>query len=299
MELKRMQFTGSVWRPPYEANSLLLQATIGCSHHKCKFCSLYKDTQFRVASREEVERNLEIAQLYQPKARRVFLTGANPFVLSFEKLKILATLIKIYLPEVQNIGCFARISDIKRKTIEQLMELRQLGYDRISIGTESGDDITLSQMNKGYSVMDIVEQCRKLENAGIEYNFTYLIGLAGKGQGERNAINTADTFSLLHPYIINVLSLTVFPDTVLYEEIGTGTFVEASEYERIEEMEMFIERFQPSNCVHLLANTVSNPIPFIGVLPKERERILKEIQSIKNNFREEDLRDYRKRIKSL
>ena len=179
------------------------------------------------------------------------------------------------------------------------MELRQLGYDRISIGTESGDDITLSQMNKGYSVMDIVEQCRKLENAGIEYNFTYLIGLAGKGQGERNAINTADTFSLLHPYIINVLSLTVFPDTVLYEEIGTGKFVEASEYERIEEMEMFIERFQPSNCVHLLANTVSNPIPFIGVLPKERERILKEIQSIKNNFREEDLRDYRKRIKSL
>ena len=129
--------------------------------------------------------------------------------------------------------------------------------------------------------------------------YTYLIGLAGKGQGERNAINTADTFSLLHPYIINVLSLTVFPDTVLYEEIGTGTFVEASEYERIEEMEMFIERFQPSNCVHLLANTVSNPIPFIGVLPKERERILKEIQSIKNNFREEDLRDYRKRIKSL
>ena len=109
----------------------------------------------------------------------------------------------------------------------------------------------------------------------------------------------ADTFSLLHPYIISVLSLTVFPDTVLYEEIGTGTFVEASEYERIEEMEMFIERFQPSNCVHLLANTVSNPIPFIGVLPKERERILKEIQSIKNNFREEDLRDYRKRIKSL
>lgn len=149
MELKRMQFTGSVWRPPYEANSLLLQATIGCSHHRCKFCSLYKDTQFRVASREEVERNLEIAQLYQPKARRVFLTGANPFVFSFEKLKILATLIKIYLPEVQNIGCFARISDIKQKTIEQLMELRQLGYDRISIGTESGDDITLSQMNKG------------------------------------------------------------------------------------------------------------------------------------------------------
>lgn len=88
MELKRMQFTGSVWRPPYEANSLLLQATIGCSHHRCKFCSLYKDTQFRVASREEVERNLEIAQLYQLKARRVFLTGANPFVFSFEKLKI-------------------------------------------------------------------------------------------------------------------------------------------------------------------------------------------------------------------
>lgn len=108
-----------------------------------------------------------------------------------------------------------------------------------------------------------------MENAGIEYNFTYLIGLAGKGQGERNAINTADTFSLLHPYIINVLSLTVFPDTVLYEEIGTGTFVEASEYERIEEMEMFIERFQPSNCVHLLAILYLIPYLLLEFYPKK------------------------------
>ena len=163
MEL--LHFTGQVWRPPYEASSQLLQVTAGCTHNKCKFCSLYHGTKFRLSPITEVEEDLKVIQSYQPKARRVFLTGANPFVLSYNRLLDLGLLIRKYLRHCESIGMFARISDIKPKTVEELKNLRHLGFDGISIGTESGDDNTLAVMNKGYTANDIIEQC----SIGIDY----------------------------------------------------------------------------------------------------------------------------------
>ena len=197
--MKLLHFTGQVWRPPYESSSQLLQVTAGCTHNKCKFCSLYHGTKFRLSPITEVEEDLKVIQSYQPKARRVFLTGANPFVLSYNRLLDLGLLIRKYLRHCESIGMFARISDIKPKTVEELKNLRHLGFDGISIGTESGDDNTLAAMNKGYTANDIIEQCKKLEDANIRYNLVYLTGLAGKGKGERNAINTANVFNQLHP----------------------------------------------------------------------------------------------------
>ncbi len=209
MEL--LHFTGQVWRPPYEASSQLLQVTAGCTHNKCKFCSLYHGTKFRLSPITEVEEDLKVIQSYQPKARRVFLTGANPFVLSYNRLLDLGLLIRKYLRHCESIGMFARISDIKPKTVEELKNLRHLGFDGISIGTESGDDNTLAVMNKGYTANDIIEQCKKLEEANIRYNLVYLTGLAGKGKGERNAINTANVFSLkeIAGYFENVFSIDI------------------------------------------------------------------------------------------
>ena len=210
MEL--LHFTGQVWRPPYEASSQLLQVTAGCTHNKCKFCSLYHGTKFRLSPIAEVEEDLKVIQDYQPRARRVFLTGANPFALSYNRLLDLGLLIRKYLRHCESIGMFARISDIKPKTVEELKNLRHLGFDGISIGTESGDDDTLAAMNKGYMANDIIEQCKKLEEANIRYNLVYLTGLAGKGKGERNAINTANVFNQLSPFTVNFVSLTVFSE---------------------------------------------------------------------------------------
>ena len=185
MDIEKMHFTGPIWRPPYEAGSVLLQATVGCTHHRCKFCSLYPGIEFRVSPMSEIVSDLEIIRHYQPRARRVFLTGANPFALSFDRLKELAMTVHDYLPRCR-IGTFSRISDIKHKTVEQLKELRSYGFNGLSIGTETGDDITLAEMNKGNTAQDTFEQCRKLEEAGIEYYIVYLTGLAGKGNGRRN-----------------------------------------------------------------------------------------------------------------
>lgn len=299
MMTEKMHFTGQIWRPPFEASSVLLQATVGCSHDDCKFCSLYHGTKFKTAPFSEIEEDLKIVRKYQPRARRVFLTGANPFVFSYNKLVDIALLIHDYLPEVKNIGGFARITDIKAKTLAELKDLRRLGYDRISIGVESGDDITLEFMRKGYKAQDVIEQCLKLQDAGIEYNFTYLNGLAGKGNGSRNALESAKVFSQLRPFALSIVSLTIFPESDLHQEVLDGTYIESSEHERLKEMKTLIANLMMDSPFTLLANTVSNPVPLTGFLPKDRENLIWEIQTIIDTAKEVDLKQYRRRIKSL
>jgi len=296
---EQLHFTGQIWRPPFEANSVLLQATAGCSHNDCKLCSLYDGTKFRASPFEEMEHDLRIIQKYQPDARRVFLTGANPFVFSYNKLVKIALLIRKYLPKVKNIGGFARITDIQSKRLEQWKDLHRLGYDRISIGTETGDGITLAQMRKGYTAQDIIDQCRKLQDAGIEYNITYLNGLAGKGYGQRNAQETAKIYSQIRPYIMIVVSLTVFPEADLYEDIRQGLYTESSEHERLLELETLISDFNPDTPVTFLANTISNIVPLTGLIPHDRTKLVSELRTIRKNISEQELRGYREGIQSL
>lgn len=169
-----MHFTGTVWRPPYEAWSALLQVTAGCTHHKCKFCTLYEDIpfKFKPSSFDEIEEDLKELCACTPDVTRLFLVGANPFVLSTEKLRRIAYLSKQYLNRLKTIGCFARITDIAPKSVEDLKQLKRCGFDGITIGVETGDDAALTFMNKGYSSEDILRQCRKLDEAGIGYNFS-------------------------------------------------------------------------------------------------------------------------------
>lgn len=295
--MNKMHFTGTIWRPPYEAQSSLLQITVGCSHHKCKFCSLYPGLKFRPSPLSEIESDLKIIQRYAPNTRRVFLVGANPFVLSYNKLLELGFLIRKYLPKCQGIGAFARITDIKSKTVEELKNLRHLGFNGISIGTESGDDLTLSQMNKGTNSKEMLEQCKKLEEANIEYYVSYLTGLAGKGNGERNALASASFFNKIHPFIISVVSLTVFPESELYTEIQRGEFQEAPEYERLKELQILISNL--NNTSNFFANTVSNPVPLSGILPKDKTALIRELENIMKHYKESELATYRKRLPSL
>lgn len=296
-ELEKLHFTGTVWRPPYEAYSVLLQATVSCTHHACKFCSLYGDLRFRMSPLAEIEADLRIIAGWQPRARRVFLVGANPFALSYNRLVKLIDLIRDYLPRVQTIGMFARVADIRQKTPEQLRDLRARGVTGISIGTETGDEPTLAYMNKGTTAAESCEQCRKLDDAGIEYYFTYMTGLAGAGNGQRAAHATAALFNRLHPRIITVLSLTLFPDAPLWQAVERGEFREAGELERLDELRTFVaELTVPAT---LMANTVSNTVPLSGRLPEERARLLRELDEARTHLAEADLDAYRRSIDHL
>lgn len=246
---------------------------------------------------QEFKEDLEELAKYQPTARRIFLTGANPFVMSYENLAERALLVHDYLAECQTIAMFSSIRDIKNKKVWQLRRLRALGINGLSIGTESGDDTTLLLANKGYTAKDLIEQCRKLDEAGIEYYFVYMTGLAGKGNGYRNAVNTAKVFSKVNPRFISVDSLTLFPDTELYQMAQAGLFTPAGEKERLEELQIFIEHLQIKT--HLFANSVSNFYPTTAFLPKEKDKIISELQYIIDTISEEEMQEYRRNLKSL
>lgn len=292
-----MHFTGRTWRPPYEAYSVIIQAASGCTYNRCKFCSLYKNECFRMSPIEEFEEDLAEIKKYQPNARRIFWTGANPFAMSYKNLKLRALTVRDYLIKCQTMAMFASIRDIKAKEAWQLGKLKAMGINGLSIGVESGDDETLALADKGYTAADILEQCRKLDEAGIEYYFVYMTGLAGKGGGCRNAVNSARLFSQLNPYFISVDSLTLFPDTELYKMAQQGLFVPAGEKERIRELQVFISNLNIRT--HLLANTVSNAVPVTAYLPYEREKVINELQQVFDNADEAELQAYRKNLKTL
>lgn len=172
-----------------------------------------------------------------------------------------------------------------------------MGINGLTIGTESGDDETLALAGKGYTAADILEQCRKLDEAGIEYYVVYMTGLAGKGNGERNAVNSARLFSQLNSYFISVDSLTLFAGTELYQMAQAGQFIPADEKERLRELQIFIQNLQIRT--HLFANTSSNFYPVTAYLPKEREAVVSELQHIMDTVSEEEMADYRRELKGL
>lgn len=294
-----MHFTGTIWRPPYEAWSSLLQVTSGCTHHKCKFCTLYEDIpfKFRMSPISEIEEDLQFLTKMSPNTRRLFLVGANPFVLSTQKLKNIANLSKQYLQKLTNIGCFARITDIAPKSIEELKTLRAVGYNRITIGVETGDDEALEFMNKGYSSADILKQCRKLDEANIEYNFFYLTGIYGYGKSAEGVKNTVKVFNQLNPKIIGSSMLTVYPSSELYLEIQNGNWQEENEREKLTELKMLIEGLKIKT--HFAALGASNMFNMQGFLPNDREMLCAEIDKVLSQYNEEFLKSYRQNLKHL
>ena len=311
-----MHYTGTIWRPPYEADSLLLEVTAGCTHHRCKFCTLYSDLpfKFRMSPMEDIESDLLEAQVLRTNPyskmlthlrgkekpepiHRVFLTGANPFVLKTEKLLEIASLIHKYFPSVQSIGCFTRITDSVNKTDDDLIRLRQAGYTGLTIGVETGDDDALAFMRKGYTSKDILTQCKRLEQAGIEYGFFYLTSISGKGRGETGAKLSTEIFNQLHPFLIGPNMLTVYPESDLYQEIQNGSWQEESELEKYRELRTLVENLNIST--YFAAMGASNAFQLRGHLPEEKPKLLETFDKIISEVSEEDLRNYRKNLPHL
>ncbi|NBK79970.1 radical SAM protein [bacterium D16-76] len=311
-----MHYTGTIWRPPYEASSLLLEVTAGCTHHKCKFCTLYNDLpfKFRMSPLEDVESDLQEAQLWSTdpismltarlqglprpeRIQRAFLTGANPFVLKAERLMAIADLIRQYVPSIKTIGCFARITDVTLKSDEELASLHQAGYDGLTIGIETGDDEALRFMNKGYAAADIVKQCQRLDQAGIHYSFFYLVSISGAGRGGIGAKATADVCNQLHPTLIGVNMLTIYPDSELYQEIQRGNWKEEGEIEKYKEIRTLLESLEiPTQFAALGA---SNTFQFQGTLPEDKAALAAALDKIIETVKEDDLREYRVNLRHL
>ncbi len=291
-----MHYTGSVVRPPYEAYSVLLEITVGCSHNNCSFCSYYANDQFRMAPMEQIEEDLMELRNHDPDISHIFALGADPFVLSFEKLNTIALKIREYLPKT-DISMYSSIANIMNKTVEQLKELQKNGIHELVIGVESGDDVVLESAHKGYTASDIIEQCHKLDDAGITYRFIYLGSLAGQGKCVESARKSAEVFNQVNPTHILLTSLTLMPGTEVYEDCQAGRFKEASELERLQEVYTLIEGLDIT--VIILGQHVSNSIPFDAELPAEKDVVLQLLDRAMEKLDESALRQRRDRLRNI
>lgn len=310
-----MHYTGTIWRPPYEADSLILEATAGCTHRACKFCTLYDELPFKFKASElsTIESDLLEAQTWfhdpvskiethlfnlpTPRRCRVFLAGANPFALKANRLLEIAGLIHEYFPTCRTIGCFARVTDVASKTDEELAALREAGYTGLTIGIETGDDEALAFVNKGYAAQDIVTQCARLDAADIAYAFFYLAGISGKGRGIKGARLTAAVCNQTRPSLIGANMLTIYKNSELYQEILAGNGEEETEIEKYQEIKALVEGLEIS--VEFAMLGASNPVMLQGRLPKQRAQIVATLDRVIEEIGEDKLRLYRTNLKHL
>ena len=286
-----MHFASNVVRPPYEARSAYLQVTSGCSHNACRFCTYYKDAPFGVSPESEIIEDLQELASYGIPFPRIWLQGADPFLLSFSKLKRIAELIHEYLPFVKTIGGYGRVNSLNNKTVEQLRELKELGYSGIVFGVESGDEKVLTYMNKGYHADEIVPQLSKLDKAGLPFEVIFLSGLGGKGYGLDHAKKTAEVFNQIHPDRILIAGLTIFPDTPLMKDVRSGDFAEATEGERILELKEFLTNLKNPTLID--ARNASIITSIYGRIPEQKQDMIDRLDAVYQRYGEQGLRNMR------
>jgi len=230
----------------------------------------------------EIEEDLLEIQSHKPYTNRLFLLGGDAFVLSFDKLKSIAIKIRQYFPGMQTITMYSRIQNIISKSVEELKILNTLGINYLYVGLETGDDATLITQNKGYTSAQAVEQLKKLDEAGIKYMTAYILGAAGKGNGERNALETARFFNQVKPDVIWAMNLMVFPETPLFAELQNGEFVEADELEKLQELKLFVESLETTT--ELVSVHGSNLLDITGQIPDDKPKMLEKLQKVIDGF---------------
>ena len=272
-----MKYTGQVYRPPFEARSLLLQVTRGCSHNSCTFCTMYRDVPFGMESYEQIEEDLKEARERFPAARRVFLENGDAFCLSAERLARIAEMIHEYLPLTEIITMYASVLNIRDKTDAELKMLRDLGIDQLNVGVESGLDDALKYMNKGYTAAEAVRELKRLQAAGMHYAANVILGGAGSGRQRENAETTAALLNETRPYLVFTGTLHSEAGCPLHEDLRTGAFQENTFREYLEEEECLLENLKLHGS-YFFGLHPSNVVQVYGVLDRDQEKLLNEVR---------------------
>lgn len=272
-----MHYNGPIVRPYTDAQSLMVEVTVGCTHNSCTFCNFYQGYPFHVAPLSQIEADLQEAARYNPGIRQIWASGGNPYALSTAKLLEIGALMKKYFPKAR-ISTYARVDDLCRKSVAEMRELKEAGFADIVIGIESGYDPVLKAVNKGYTAQDILTGCQRLEEAGVAYRIIYLGGLAGHGQGEKAALASAKLISQLHPYYMFLSTVAVLPGTKLYQQVQKHEFQEASERERFQEFRTLLAKMD--NHLVVDSRSVANMVPFVAELPKNKKQVLQLLDNV-------------------
>ncbi len=273
-----MEYEGLVIRPPSEADSLILQVTLGCSHNKCTFCPTYKGRRFRIKDEEIIKREIDEVAPYGPW-RKVFLADGDALIMPQPKLIAILEYLQEKIKGLRRVGIYGNAKSILRKSLAELQQLKERKLGIIYLGVETGDPELLQKVRKGVSYEQMVEAGRRVKEAGITLSVTVLLGLGGVANSYRHALATAKILSEIDPDFASALTLIVIPGTPLYEEMKAGHFKLPSPFQLIEELGVIIAHANFTQC-YFTANHASNYLPIKARLPRDKEAVLELIHKV-------------------
>ena len=277
-----MDYDMPLYRPPSEANSLIFQVTLGCSHNRCAFCIMYRTKKFRVRPWEELKLDiLEMALSYR-YIRKIFLADGDALVINTEyMLKILSFLYDKF-PYLERVSAYANPGNILDKSEEELKKIREAGLQMLYFGIETGDDELLKKTRKGADSTQLVQSAKKAIEAGFLLSATIILGLGGKKGSSRHAIETAKVCSAINPHYLSALTLMIENNNRYFFHCMGKEWEMMDRFEILKELRTMIENFELKNCI-FRSNHASNYLPIKAVLNQDKERLLKEIDwALKN-----------------
>lgn len=271
-----MHYEGMIIRPPSEADSILLQVTVGCSHNKCTFCGTYKGERFKIKPDEIIMEDIGFAAKHYKNQDRVFICDGDALIVPQKKLLKYFREIEKQLPWVRRVGLYGNSKGISMKSSQELCQLRDHGLGIVYMGLESGDDLTLKAVNKGAGSEKMIEMGRKVKDAGIKMSVTVLLGLAGRQRSEEHARQTGRVLTAMDPDYVGALSLMLIPGTPLHADYEAGRFELPGATEMLSELRTMLAGTDLSDGL-FHANHASNYLPIRARLPRDKETTLRLI----------------------
>jgi len=288
-----MEYEGIVIRPPSEAESLILQVTLGCSHNRCTFCPTYKGRRFRIKDLADIKAEIDEAASYGP-FRKVFLADGDALIIPQPKLLAILDYLREKIRGLRRVGIYGNAKSILRKSVDELRDLKNRKLGIVYLGVETGEPSLLERIHKGATYEQMVEAGRRVKEAGITLSVTVLLGMGGTEHAHPHALATARILSDIDPDFASALTLMVVPGTPLYEEKEAGRFQLPSPFQLLEELGTIIASSNFSQC-YFTANHASNYLPLKARLPRDKEAIVDLIHQVvssrdKSRLRPEFLR---------
>ena len=289
-----MQYEGTVYRPPSEARSLIVQVTVGCAHNTCTFCTMYKDKKFKVRPLEDILADFdEAAMLYGGHIRRIFLADGDALIVKTEMLVQILDYIWKKFPNLERVTAYGTTQDVLLKSEEELKQLKAAGLDMVYMGIESGDAQILRDVHKGVTREQISEAGRKLDRCGILCSVTLISGLGGRQRLREHAIESASLISEIKPAYVGFLTLMIDPQAPIYSKIVSGELELLNPEDVVEEMKLFLQNVDSKGTV-FRSNHASNYVILKGTLNEDIPSMLDYLQQVEEQgkYREERWRRF-------
>jgi radical SAM superfamily enzyme YgiQ (UPF0313 family) len=272
-----IRYEPPLYRPPSEADSLIFQATIGCTHNRCAFCVAYQGKKFRARNEDELFQEIDWAGKEIPETRRVFLADGDAMALSPDKMLRIVKRLYQKLPNLERVTAYASPQNLKNRSVEALSRLRKAGLTMLYFGLESGDDEVLKRIDKGATCAEMIEACKKAEEALFDLSVTVILGLAGEKGSEHHAIKTAEALDQIRPRYASALTLMLEPRNPSYQEVfGDPSWRLLEPHEILAECRVLLENIHADG-ITFRSNHASNYVALKGDLQKDKKRLLSTI----------------------